>query len=64
MVGNTPVVVNIPSDEVRALSPGMDADFIAWNIDDYRCIPYHMAVPDVGAVFCGDEIRQPGERIV
>jgi len=52
------------SETKGALSPGMDADFIAWNIDDYRCIPYHMAVPDVGAVFCGDEIRQPGERIV
>jgi imidazolonepropionase len=46
-----------------ALASGMDADFIAWNLDDYRCIPYHMAVPDIGAVFCGNETRHPGERI-
>jgi len=33
------------------LQPGTDADFTVWDIDDYRGIPYHVAVPDVTAVF-------------
>jgi imidazolonepropionase len=36
-----------------SLEPGYDADFIVWDIDDHRSIPYHLAVPDVDAVFCG-----------
>ncbi len=34
-----------------SLEPGYDADFIVWDIDDYRSIPYHLAVPDIDAVF-------------
>ncbi|MCK5115172.1 MAG: imidazolonepropionase [Candidatus Aegiribacteria sp.] len=30
-----------------ALAPGMDADMIVWDLDDYRGIAYHMAIPDI-----------------
>jgi imidazolonepropionase len=36
-----------------SLEVGCDADFVIWDIDDYRSIPYHLAVPDIAAVFCG-----------
>lgn len=36
-----------------SLSPGMDADMVLWDLDDYRGIAYHMAVPDIEEVFCG-----------
>jgi len=29
------------------LVPGMDADMILWDLDDYRGIAYHMAIPDI-----------------
>ena len=29
------------------LAPGMDADMILWDLDDYRGIAYHMAIPDI-----------------
>ncbi len=29
------------------LVTGMDADMIIWDIDDYRGIAYHMAIPDI-----------------
>lgn len=32
------------------LSPGADADFIVWDLDDYRGIPYHLAAPDILSV--------------
>jgi len=35
-----------------SLDIGFDADFVLWDIDDYRCIAYHLAVPDVSSVFC------------
>lgn len=30
-----------------ALAQGMDADMILWDLDDYRGIAYHMAIPDI-----------------
>lgn len=33
-----------------ALAPGMDADMILWDLDDYRGIAYHLAVPDIAEV--------------
>ncbi len=32
------------------LAPGADADFIVWDLDDYRGIPYHLAAPDIQSV--------------
>ena len=32
------------------IHPGMDADMIIWDLDDYRGIAYHMAVPDIEEV--------------
>lgn len=37
-------------DRKGALAPGMDADMILWDLDDYRGIAYHMAVPDIAEV--------------
>jgi imidazolonepropionase len=34
-----------------SLQPGCDADFVVWDIDDYRGIPYHLAMPDIAGVF-------------
>ena len=34
-------------DYKGALAPGMDADMILWELDDYRGIAYHMAIPDI-----------------
>ncbi|MCK4807642.1 MAG: imidazolonepropionase, partial [Candidatus Aegiribacteria sp.] len=34
-------------DHKGALVPGMDADMILWDLDDYRGIAYHMAIPDI-----------------
>jgi imidazolonepropionase len=34
-----------------SLQPGFDADFVLWDIDDYRGIPYHLAMPDISSVF-------------
>ena len=44
-----------------SLVPGHDSDFIVWNLDDYRRIPYHMAVPDIGTVNCGLAVHNTGE---
>lgn len=38
------------ADRKGALVPGMDADMILWDLDDYRGIAYHMAVPDIDEV--------------
>jgi imidazolonepropionase len=38
------------ADRKGALAPGMDADMILWNLDDYRGIAYHLAVPDIAGV--------------
>jgi imidazolonepropionase len=32
------------------LCPGCDADFVVWDLDDYRGIPYHLAAPDIRSV--------------
>ena len=37
-------------DRKGALVPGMDADMIIWDLDDYRGIAYHMAIPDIDDV--------------
>lgn len=37
-------------DRKGALAPGMDADMIIWDLDDYRGIAYHMAIPDIADV--------------
>lgn len=44
-----------------SLATGHDSDYIVWNLDDYRRIPYHMAVPDIGTVHCGEAAHNPGE---
>ncbi len=46
-----------------SLAPGFDGDMIVWNLDDYRCIPYHMAVPDIEAVTCGTVFHHKGEMV-
>ena len=38
------------ADRKGTLAPGMDADMILWDLDDYRGIAYHMAVPDIADV--------------
>ncbi len=38
------------ADRKGALAPGMDADMILWDLDDYRGIAYHLAVPDIAGV--------------
>ena len=43
-------------DHKGALVPGMDADMIFWNLDDYRGIAYHMAVPDIEDVVIGGQL--------
>lgn len=37
-------------DTKGALAPGMDADMIIWDLDDFRGIAYHMAIPDIADV--------------
>jgi len=51
-------------DRKGSLVAGHDSDFIVWNLDDYRRIPYHMAVPDIGAVNCGLAVRNTGESFL
>ncbi len=34
------------------LIPGFDADFVIWNSNDFRTIPYHLGNPDVAVVYC------------
>lgn len=51
-------------DRKGSLVPGHDSDFIVWNLDDYRRIPYHMAVPDIGAVNCGSALHNTGESFL
>ncbi|MCK5064520.1 MAG: imidazolonepropionase, partial [Candidatus Fermentibacteraceae bacterium] len=38
------------ADRKGTLAPGMDADMILWDLDDYRGIAYHTAVPDIADV--------------
>ena len=37
-------------DYKGTLVPGMDTDMIVWELDDYRGIAYHMAIPDIDDV--------------
>jgi imidazolonepropionase len=39
-----------------ALVPGMDADIILWDLDDYRGIAYHMAIPDIEDVVVAGQL--------
>lgn len=41
------------SDTKGQLALGYDADFVVWDSDDFRTIPYHLGNPDVAAVYCG-----------
>jgi imidazolonepropionase len=34
------------------LATGFDADFVLWNCDDFRSIPYHLGNHDVAVVYC------------
>lgn len=44
------------SDHKGALVPGMDADMILWDLDDYRGIAYHMAIPDIEDVIIAGQL--------
>ncbi len=39
-------------DRKGRLVPEYDADYVVWNCDDFRTIPYHLGNPDVVAVYC------------
>ena len=41
------------ADRKGRLAPGTDADMIVWDMDDYRGIAYHVAVPDIREVLVG-----------
>jgi len=43
-------------DRKGALVPGMDADMILWDLDDYRGIAYHMAIPDIDDVIISGQL--------
>jgi len=43
-------------DRKGALVPGMDADMIIWDLDDYRGIAYHMAIPDIDDVIVAGQL--------
>ncbi|MCD4776674.1 MAG: imidazolonepropionase [Candidatus Aegiribacteria sp.] len=43
-------------DRKGALVPGMDADMIIWDLDDYRGIAYHMAIPDIEDVIIAGQL--------
>ena len=43
-------------DHKGALVPGMDADMILWDLDDYRGIAYHMAIPDIENVIIAGQL--------
>ncbi|NOQ22551.1 MAG: imidazolonepropionase [Candidatus Aegiribacteria sp.] len=43
-------------DYKGALVPGMDADMILWDLDDYRGIAYHMAIPDIEDVVVAGQL--------
>ncbi|MBN1435131.1 imidazolonepropionase [Candidatus Fermentibacterales bacterium] len=47
------------ADTKGSLEPGKDADFVIWNLDDYRSIAYHLAVPDVEAVYTSAQQAVP-----
>ncbi|MCD4706851.1 MAG: imidazolonepropionase [Candidatus Sabulitectum sp.] len=34
------------------LTTGFDADFVIWDCNDFRTIPYHLGNPDVAVVYC------------
>ncbi len=38
------------ADSTGTLAPGMNADMILWDLDDYRGIAYHLAVTDIADV--------------
>jgi imidazolonepropionase len=44
------------------LQAGSDADFVVWDLDDYRGIPYHMGMPDISRVFSGAREALPVAR--
>ena len=42
---------------VRVLeAAGFDADYVIWNCDDYRMIPYHLGSPDIAFVYCNGKM--------
>lgn len=43
-------------DYKGALVPGMDTDMIMWDLDDYRGIAYHMAIPDIEDVIVARQL--------
>ncbi len=43
-------------DHKGALVPGFDADMILWDLDDYRGIAYHMAIPDIEDVLIAGQL--------
>ncbi len=43
-------------DHKGALVQGMDADMILWDLDDYRGIAYHMAIPDIENVVVAGQL--------
>jgi len=40
------------SERKGRIVPGYDADYVVWNCNDFRTIPYHMGSPDVAVVYC------------
>ncbi|MCD6587695.1 MAG: imidazolonepropionase [Candidatus Fermentibacteraceae bacterium] len=40
------------SERKGRIVSGYDADFVVWNCDDFRTIPYHLGNPDVAVVYC------------
>ena len=48
-------------DSKGSLQEGRDADFIIWNLDDYRSIAYHLAVPDIEAVYTSALLAVSGQ---
>ncbi len=39
-----------------SLAEGFDADYVIWNCDDYRMIPYHLGSPDIASVWCNGKM--------
>ncbi len=39
-----------------SLARGMDADMIIWDLNDYRGIAYHMAIPDIAHLIVSGEV--------
>ncbi len=39
-----------------SLAEGFDADYVIWNCDDYRMIPYHLGSPDIAFIYCNGKM--------